>query len=195
LHYKSLAIIISALSLLFVSCNLFKTRDPENPVNNSSTLPTATDAEILMENFSQALSQNNVTEYKNLFTDQAIDDRRFSFIPSQSAAVRYASVFAAWDRESEYNYFNKAVSEIGTSSLQVSMIPSSIVKYADSALWIVDYTLFVPHKRSSVTTQFIGKSEFHMASNKNGIWRIYQWTDYETKRDSSWSELKGQFSQ
>lgn len=185
------------MSFALVSCNLFDTREPENPVTDNQSLPAATDDRILMQNFQSAFQQKNIQEYEKLFADTIAHTRSYRFVPNQSAAARYSAVFSEWTKLSEADYFrNMSGSTAAASSPQFTITyPVPPVKYqSDSVTYTIDYSLFVPHTRAGFTDQFAGRSELTMSPNKNNIWVIYRWIDFETKKDSSWSELKGQFS-
>ncbi|MDD8019488.1 MAG: hypothetical protein PHP42_14030 [Bacteroidota bacterium] len=175
---------------------MFKTRSPENPVSENQTAPLATTPDQLITNFTNAFQQKNIQEYVKLFADTATHARQFTFIPNQSAAARYIAVFSSWTTTSEHDYFLNAMTAVGTSTPQLELTyPTPPVQYqSDSALYTISYSIFVPHKRTNVTTQFTGRSELYVSPNKNNIWMIYRWVDFETKKDSSWSELKGQFA-
>lgn len=189
-------IAIAALSLLLLSCNLFDTRDPENPVTDSQTLPPPLTKEALFNNFQNALQQKSIVEYEKLFADTSAHKQQFFFIPNQSSAVRYSAIFPMWDKTSEADYFRNVITAIGASSIQFGLTasPQILTYQSDSAVYTIQYSLFIPHNRAGVTTQFEGRSELYMSPNKNNIWMIYRWVDFETKKDSSWSELKGQFA-
>ncbi|MEI7906075.1 MAG: hypothetical protein WCI84_01825 [Bacteroidota bacterium] len=180
----------AALSLLLLSCNLFDTRDPENPVADNQTLQPATSASMLISNFTTAFQQKNLQEYQKLFADST-----FRFIPTQSASARYSAVFLSWNKTSESDYFRNAITEIGNASTpQLSFTTVSNIQFqSDSVAYTMDYIVYIPHSRTTAK-QCTGRSELYMAPNKNNIWSIYRWVDFETKKDSSWSELKGQFS-
>ncbi len=191
------SLVISAVlfSLSSASCDLFDTRDPAYPDDLNQTLPQATDDLILMDNVRDAMLQGNIREYEKLFADTAVHSRQYVFIPSPAAAARYSAVFSSWDNTQEASYFNNAIVASENSSFQVALIQTPIFRYpSDSAAYTVEYTLFIPHNRTTITTQFTGRSEFFISPGKNGIWRIYRWIDYETKKDSSWSELKAYFA-
>jgi len=196
LRFSYLHIVI--LSALLLSCNLFDTRDPENPISDNQTLPTAFTKESLFSNFKSSFEQKNIQEYGKLFADTATHAQRYMFIPNQSSASRYAAVFSSWNTIAEMEYFRNAITAVGTSSslqLQITSGPVIVPYQSDSAQYTFDYLLFVPHNRSDLKTQqFVGRCEITMAPDKNTTWRIYRWVDFETKKDSSWSELKGQFA-
>jgi hypothetical protein len=190
---------ILVLSILLLSCNLFDTRDPENPVSENETLPTAFTKEALFSNFKSSIELKNISEYEKLFADSSSHPHRFTFIPNQSSGARYAAIFSGWDKGKELKYLENAITAVGASSsiqFQVTSAPQIITFQADSAQYIFDYLLFVPHTRTDVNSQqFAGRCELTMAPDRNNpVWRIYRWVDFETKKDSSWSELKGQFA-
>lgn len=181
----------------FCSCTLFNTREPENPVSDNQTLPDAKTAGELFGNLKTSIEQKNILEYTKLFSDSVIHQRMFVFVPTQTAGSRYGVIFSAWDKNAEAEYFRNAVTSVGASSSpQFQTSSLSVVTFqSDSAQYTFDYLLFFPHHRSDVKTQqFVGRSEIMMSQDKNFTWRIYRWIDFETKRDSSWSDLKGQFA-
>lgn len=193
---NTLVIASAIIPLFIISCNLFDTGDPENPVTNNQALPPPLTKEALYSNFQNSLLQKSIAEYDKLFADSSLHKQQFLFIPNQSAAVRYAAIFPTWNKTSEVDYFRNIISAVGSSSIQfaVSSSPSVITYQSDSAVYTIHYSLFIPHSRPGITTQFEGRSELYMSPNKNNIWMIYRWADFETKKDSSWSELKGQFA-
>lgn len=183
------------ICILVSSCNLLRTREPENPISNNETNESATSADQVITNFISSLQQKNIQEYEKLFSDTVTHTQNYSFVPNQSSAARYLAVFGTWNKTSEVDCFRNIISAIGIANIQVSISNASTpIRYqSDSALFRIQYTLFVPHQRADVTTQFTGESDLYLSPNKNNIWMIYRWVDYETKKDSSWSELKGQF--
>lgn len=194
--YRTLHRTAAVCALFLLSCNLFNTRDPENPITDTQSLPPPTTMEALFSNFQNSLQQKNIAEYEKLFSDTVTHRQQFTFIPNQSAAARYSAIFPSWNKSSEVDYFRNIVTAVGSSSIQFGLTTSpQIVTYqSDSAVYTIHYSLFVPHQRPGITTQFVGRSELYMSRNKNDIWMIYRWVDFETKKDSSWSELKGQFA-
>ncbi len=184
-----------ALSILFGSCDLFNTRDPDEPDSGNQTLPVAFTKEILFINFRDAFLQKNSREYLNLFSDVSTHGQQFSFVPAASAGTRYSSL--SWDKDVENKYFQKIIPPTGSSSpfqFDYQTSPKIVPYQSDSAKYSFEYLLFVPHNRGDVTQQFVGTGDIYVSPDKNGIWRITRWVDFETKKDSSWSELKGQFA-
>ncbi len=177
---------IALSAIIFLSsCNLLQTRDAEEPITNNETNPQAASAEQLMKNFTASINQKNSLEYRKLFSDS------LKFISSY-----YSAIFSSWDKESEVKYFENIAASLNSfSSLQISITyPTAPVMYqGDSAVYTIQYNFFVPHNRTNITQQFAGRSELYL-SPKNTIWTIYRWIDFETKKDSSWSTLKAEFT-
>ncbi|MBW7887099.1 MAG: hypothetical protein H3C35_01925 [Bacteroidetes bacterium] len=196
MRYKIIFFIPLFAGVLFASCSLWKTREAENPITDNQTNESATSADQVIANLISSLQQKNIHEYEKVFSDTITHTQTYTFIPTQSSAVRYLAVFSSWNKTSEADCFRNIVSAIGSSSIQVSITTiSAPIRYqSDSALFRVRYSLVVPHQRTDFTTQITGESDLYLSPNKNNIWMIYRWVDYETKKDSSWSELKGQFS-
>lgn len=196
MRYKQLNIIF--LSLSIISCNLFNTREPENPVSDNQTLNLAFTKDLLFDNLKTAIEQKNIQEYEKLFSDSTTHSQNFTFVPNQSAGARYVAVFSIWNKNSEVEYFRNAITTVGDNSsiqLQITSVTEIGTNGLDSAQYSFDYSLFVPHHRNEIKIQqFVGRSEISMSPDKNAIWRIYRWIDFETKKDSSWSDLKGQFA-
>lgn len=181
---------IALLAVLLCSCNLFDTRDPQPPVNQTDVYDSPTNTTMVLTNLTRSVQGKNLQEYSKLFADSS-----FRFIPTQSAAARYGLFFQSWEKTAESGYFRNVLAEIpAASSPQLALTPTATVLFQnDSAVVTVDYVLFVPHNRTTVK-QFTGRSDMYMAPSKTGLWSIYRWVDQETKKDSSWSELKGQFT-
>ncbi len=197
LHSKRMMyVLIVCSSILWLSCGLFKTRDPEFPTTGNETNPPANTPDMLLQNFSAAIQQKNIQEYQKVFSDTSTGTQTFLFIPTQTANARYNSFFSTWTKEAEVECMRNIFSNIGTaSSPMLSFTNTNMIPYqSDSVFFSAKYTLFVSHKKTPLTTTFHGNVELYMAQNRNKTWVVYKWRDIETNKDSSWSELKGQFA-
>lgn len=195
MRYRTYHIAFVILSIFFMSCDLFDTRIPQEPGSGNQTLPIAFTKEILFANFRDAFQQKNSDEYRKLFSDTSTHNQQFIFIPAASAGTRYS--FLSWDKVTEDEYFRNIIASVGSSSsfrFDLVTIPKIVSYQSDSAKYSFMYLLFVPHNRGAVTQQFVGSGDVYVSPDKNAIWRLYRWVDFETKKDSSWSELKGQFA-
>lgn len=69
--------------------------------------------------------------------------------------------------------------------------------YPDSAVYVADYDLKIPHQVVSVATRARGTFRLTIVIGNNALWYIRSWQDQQSIEDStasSWSELKAQFS-
>lgn len=187
---------IFCCSLQLISCDLFETREAAPPGNQHQPLPQATDDIILLENFRAAFQEKNLTEYNKLFADTITHPLWFTFLPSVSSAARYSAVFSLWSNNEESNYFKNIIAASGNSPFQFLVFERHEIyrSPSDSAAYSLEYTISVPHTRTNITTLFTGRCELFMSPGKNNIWKIYWWADFETNKDSSWSEMKGYFA-
>ncbi len=197
MRYSAGYILLAGMCTLVAACGLFKTRDPQMPTEQSTVNTPATSPEILLDNLKSAVEQKNVQEYEKVFSDSVNGARTFSFLPTQGAAVRYPAVFQHWTKDSEREYFRKAVagSDAASTPLLLFVNQQPTVRYrSDSAVIETDYSLLFNHGDQTLTTLFKGHSFFFMAPDPaSGTWYLYRWEDLETSKDSSWSEFKGHF--
>jgi hypothetical protein len=183
--------------LCCASCDLLQTRDPEPPTKDNSTYESPKTPEMLLRNFRTSVEEKNTQEYEKVFADSALGGRSYSFIPSQGSLVRYGVVFSLWTNETERDYFRKAVSSLMLLSTPVLIFEkTTMTKFqSDSALYECDYDFSFNHQEPTLTKRLKGRSFLYLLPNKvTQNWVIYRWEDYETAKDSSWSELKGYFS-
>jgi hypothetical protein len=191
---KLLNVNILIFLLLLTSCDIFETREPEEPESGrSATLPATTPSQ-LFENLKLALKDKAVDNYMRLFVDEFLMNAEFSFVPSSGAASKYPSLLQ-WDLNSERLYFNNvkvATPEGGSMILTQSEINN--ITTVDSAVFQFDYTLIVPFSESELENTFRGRAEYTIKLNTNNEWVITRWEDIEVENFSSWSELKGLFN-
>jgi len=184
-----------ALALIFGACGLLKTRDPESPDTGNAANPPAFSPETVVTNLTSSFENKNVSDYAKVFADTSSAGRQYVFIPTQKATATYAGFFSHWGVDAETNYFRKAVSSVSAAfAPAVSFTqPVSTQYHSDSSLYEANYTVFL------APNTYVGHARLYMIPNKNtGIWSIYRWEDFPSTQNpdtSSWSDLKGQFSQ
>jgi hypothetical protein len=180
--------------MLAASCDLLKTRDSETPDGGNTANPPATSPQMVIDNLTSSFANKNVNDYDKLFADTGSVKKQYIFVPTQKAAGNYSAFFSHWTRDSELNYFRKAMASVSVAfAPAVSFSGTTLTNFqADSALYAADYSFFLS------STTYLGHAQFYMIPNKNtGTWTIYRWEDQPSAKDStlSWSDMKGQFSQ
>ncbi len=185
------------LCLVFASCQLFRTRDPEFPteISSRSNWKQPITPDITLEDLQNAVYDRNAENYIRCFVDSNFSERRFVFIPTQEAQIQYPEIFKNWNLNSERNYFNNIKSNVpstGTSGLFLSGNFQSLG--TDSAVYHASYLVSFQHTVRDIPQSAKGELQFYLAPDRNGNWVIYKWIDVKIQNEFSWSELKAKFS-
>jgi hypothetical protein len=190
---RKAAIIIGVLLCLnLCSCDLFKTRTPDEPDQISTNDVPATDASLVFQNMTYAFQEGNAFNYS-----KTISENSFSFNASGKALQRYGEL-NDWNKTKEYNYFNNVVSIIPKYSkilLEFTTIAST--NFSDSCELVKTYLLSVPSTTAAGQAKvYKGQAQFTLRRDPlNSYWYICRWSDYElNSSDSTWSDLKGSFA-
>lgn len=172
------------------SCDLFSTRESEDPTSSSNSLIPATTPDILFSNFKSSIESKIVENYLSCFVDQTILKMKYTFIASSASTVQFP-VLSNWGIEAERQYFNN-LKTLSTSGNSISLKLSNQVNtpLGDSAFYQFDYILSVQTKDVTITGDYKGTAQFKIY-NRNNIWFIVTWEDLRKDNLKSWSDLKG----
>lgn len=177
---------------LIQGCDIFETRTPEDPSQQTSFFPP-TSPDIVITNFKNSIEEYNVDNYVRCLVDAAFSDKIFEFIPSQESGIDGA-IFQGWNRDSERQYLlNLGKPPFGSAGL---ILTNKLITNVtpDSVVYNFDYVLYYPHNHENYPKSFSGKLQFYLAVNQKGSWSIFRWTDFKTASLNSWSYLKAVFS-
>ncbi len=182
------------LLITLVSCDLLTTRNPEDPDSSNLTTVTATDPELLFENFVNSFSDKAVENYMACFVDSLFLDANYTFVPSAGAATSYPSL-QDWDLYSEQQHFNQLL-VLSNEDLPVvlNLLNEEKLQSSDSATVRFDYNLQINAVDERIIDSYSGIAEFKIKLDSRNIWVITRWTDIKKDDNVSWSELKGQFN-
>jgi hypothetical protein len=186
MHYTTFLIIVSGC-FCSVSCDLFKTRTPQEPSQQSSNYVPPTDAQIVLQNMENSFHDASAVNYIKSFSDF------FDFEATANARNIYVSEFMNWDRSKEQVYFEKIVLHLEkNSSMALKFDPYTPTPFGDSSQVEVNYQLTIPHIETDVAKKFTGHAQFTIVRDQSGYWSISRWVDsYVNASDSTWSDLKG----
>lgn len=186
--------------VITVGCELFTTRDPEQPdVGDSGYIPP-NEPDILLLNFENSIRNLNSDNYYKCFYEEIGDKPfKYKFFPASSALASYPSLFDDWDIEFERRLINRLSSQFGTEKIQISFPNRKpILETPDSAIFSADYILTLPEKNLSQIIDFRGRIQLTMVSKSNGLWYIVSWFDYQSSdgdiETKTWSFLKAIYS-
>ena len=188
---KIISIILIALS--FTACDLFTTRNAENPDQTRSNFQPPVEPAIVIENLKNSLSDKNVQNYISCFVDTIFADQSYNFSASSEALTRF-DVFLQWGLNEERRYFTSIINKVPTDfpiSLTLSDQNYSSLS-GDSLIYSATYFLNLPVQSGDPFPQnYAGSLQFNMLRDSRSEWVIYFWKDTKSESLPSWSELKG----
>ena len=176
-----------AFCLSVISCDLFKTRTPAEPSQQSSNYIPPTDPSLVMQNMPNAFQDGNAVNYAKSFSGTS-----FSFTPSTSAKNKYGIDWTTWNKTQEQQSFEKILNHFSKNSKVVLAFDPFLPTYNNTTSQVeTDYHLTLPLD-AGVMKKFNGRGQFTLAQDQSGLWYINQWVDLGTSvSDSAWSDLKG----
>jgi hypothetical protein len=187
-------LLLPFLSFLLISCNLFTTRDAEDPDQNRSNYQTPYSASTVIENLKNSLSDKNVQNYLSCFVDTLFADQVYLFSATSEALLLYQ--MQGWGVIEESGYFNAIITKV-PKDFPISLTLTDTVYSSlggDSLIYSASYFLNVPFQSGDpYPLNYSGILEFKLLRDDRSIWAIYFWKDTKSQTLPSWSELKGSF--
>jgi len=184
------------LTILVGCTNPFSTRDPEQPTSGGLSWVPPRRPEIVLENLKTAILEQNIENYLRCLSDSTRQARPYRFIADPQVASENPGTFENWTREDERAYFSQLRAQLPPDSLRfLTLVPVQTTQYADSALFIQNYTLTVRHTQQDhgVPGVVSGQARFWMGTDQFGDWAIYRWEDRALGAAPTWSALKAIF--
>ena len=187
-----LTIILLPLS----ACDLFTTRNAENPDQTRSNFQPPVEPAIVIENLKSSLSDKNLKNYIACFVDTIFADQTYNFSASSEAISLYQIFVQGWGLNEERRYFSSVTNRVPVDfpiSLSLSNENYSSLS-GDSLVYSATYSLNLPVSSSDPVPQnYAGNLQFNMLRDSRSEWVIYYWKDTKSESLPSWSELKGSF--
>jgi hypothetical protein len=186
---KKLFLIIS-LAFLTISCDLFTTREAEDPNQNRSNFVTPSSANLVIQNLKNSLADKNVNSYLDCFVDTLFSSKSFVFSASSEALIQYQ--MQDWGKDDESGYFNAVIVKVPENVPITLTLTDTIYSSlgGDSVIYSANYDLNVPYANSEAVV-YSGNLEFKLLRDDQSLWSIYFWKDTKSQTNPSWSELKG----
>jgi len=190
---KKLPSIFTFLILLIATggCDLFATREPEDPDAGSGPPFLQPDrAEIVVNNLRGAIQGMNTANYM-----RCLEEEGFQFEPA--ARDSDADIWPGWNYDSERVYFDNlraATQNLSGHQLQLSDESTQEIPGGGNRI-TARYTLTVNHNRSTqgVPTIARGTMILDLFAGEDGLWSIHAWTDRAEGESFSWSDMKSTF--
>ncbi|NLT49504.1 MAG: hypothetical protein GXX85_01135 [Ignavibacteria bacterium] len=184
-------LIYISLILVFVSCDLFTSRDSEDPAGLRSNFNSPTTPEILFENLASSFNDKVIENYTANFTDSMYLAKNFRFIPAADAAGEFPQL-ADWSLPDEKQYFTQLVSKVAANQkLGLKLFFNEKTVYVDSAVYIYRYEISTNSDDENIPSFCSGTSQFTINVDRRNFWVISKWQDISDNKNRSWSYLKG----
>jgi len=186
---KHFFIIFVLLSL--TACDIFNTRDAEDPEESRSNYTTPSEPEILIQNLINSFSDKDANNYIKSFTDPAFSNKVFFFLPTSSASQTFSNIWTDWNVDKEFQYFQNLVTAV-PEGLPVTLIftNKNFNQLGDSLNYTAGYSINVPQSNAE-PLNYKGNIKFSMVRDMRDTWAIYFWQDNAISDSQSWSDLKG----
>jgi hypothetical protein len=183
-------ILLPVLLISITGCDLFQTRDPQNPSEPKSSYRVPFEPAGVIDNLKNAFKDKNSNDYKmNFSTGMPLVDRNFFYVPSGNV-LGFPS---DWAIDAEFQYFNNLITRTPQDiPITLSFTDEVYDVRADSAIYSAKYFISVPILNSEPKV-FEGSLKFTMTTDINAAWVIYFWEDIAIQNSKSWSELKIEF--
>lgn len=186
---KTAFIIFGAFVLLIAGCDVFSTREPEPPLDDSGTFLQPDTPDQVIENIQNAVAELNAQNYRRSFAEG------FDFDPTASAEARDPSIWTGWGVQDEESYF-RAMAEAArlTSGNELRLSEENLVAASQTQFTFdATYGLTVNHRRPDLPPTLQGRLVWTITQGEDGLWRISEWSDRELGEAASWSDLKAEF--
>ncbi len=182
-------------------CALFETRNPEEPSGSGTNYLQPTSEVIVLSNLQNAVKERNTENYIRCLADSTQGAKQtFRFEASSEALATFAEQFRQWSLSSERQAFSSMVSKVSASSVSELLFVNGRyeIRVPDSAVYVADYILRMPHSAASIATTASGSVRLTIIPNQFNQWSIVRWIDSKSGSNdtipSTWSLLKAQFS-
>jgi len=182
---------ITIISALLFSCDIFTTRNPEEPNKPSSSFLAATSPEILFNNFKSSVEEKIIENYISCFVDTSYLKKKFNFIPASGSSAQYP-VLNNWTIREERQYFINLISKLPQGK-NINLLMENTQKYlfGDSAVYYFDYELTINSSNQLIGATYKGTAQFKIFYDSREQWSIVEWQDIKRENFLCWSDLKG----
>ncbi|HQI42450.1 MAG: hypothetical protein B6D44_07715 [Ignavibacteriales bacterium UTCHB2] len=189
-------VLIIFLSFVAVSCNLFDTRNAEEPDKGKSSFIPPVRAEDVIKNLKNSFIDKNVQNYIACFVDTLFANKKFSFSASSEAIALYQVFLQGWGLNEEKRYFNSVINKVPADfPITLTFSDENYSNLSgDSLIYTASYNLNLPISNADPTpANYAGILQFNMLRDMRSEWVIYYWKDTRGESLPGWSELKGIF--
>lgn len=179
---------ILILMFCVAGCDVFSTRPPDPPIEDSGTYVQPDTPAQVIENIENAVTELNAQNYRRSF------DPEFTFQPTASAEARDPSIWMGWGVQEEESYFSALV-EAARLTTGNDLRLTDVETTAGETEFTVNatYLFTVNHRRTDLPETLQGRLVWTIAQGEDGLWYLTEWSDRQVGEAASWSDLKAAF--
>lgn len=184
--------ILLTILILFNSCGIFETRNPQIPTNTRSTYIPPTSPDAVLQNLISSISDKNSTNYV-----KCMYPGFFQYVPDSKSLANYGVIFANWNINSEKYYLDNLIAQSNQNASSNLFLSGTVTSQlsSDSAVTTSDYIIVFQHNKANIPKSAIGNFRLTMRTDANSYFYITKWEDFRNHdTDFTWSELKANFS-
>ena len=173
--------------ILLTGCELFDTRDQEDPEGARGKWEVPISPEDVLTNISLAIFERNAANYMRSFPQDS-----FEFM-ADPAVLQVQPSLAEWDRANEQAHINSLFGEGVLPRDSIAFVVFSAIEQtllADTAHITAHYELTAQVAIAGAPGPMAGEAQFSLKIGDQGYWEILRWSDRRTDELASWSELK-----
>jgi hypothetical protein len=167
-----------------ISCDLFKTRTPAEPSQQSSNWVPPFEYSQVLQNMVNSFQDGNIDHYLISFSDAS-----FTFEPSTNAHGKYGINWTSWTKTDEQKYITNVLNHFNNSRPVLIFDPFTPTININNTYQVETTYIITLPLEAGVIKKFRGQVQLTLAQDQSGSWSINQWVDVGT--DSTWSDLKG----
>jgi len=173
------------------ACDIFNTRDAEDPEESRSNYTIPSEPEILIQNLINSFSDKDANNYVKSFTDPAFSNKVFFFLPTSSALQTFSNIWTDWNVDKEFQYFQNLITA-APEDLPITLMFTNpdFNQLGDSLDYIAEYFISIP-QLNEAPLNYRGNINLSMVRDMRDTWAIYFWQDNAISDSQSWSDLKG----
>ncbi len=171
------------LIVFLISCEIFRTRTPEEPNESNLNFPPPTTPQTLLDNFTKSFNQKNIAIFQSCFW---IENNAYRFFPSSDALSIYLNVFQNWTFTSEINFAKNLFNKFSSNEyLNMQFSNKIFSSYStDSTVFVADYEVNVNSKDNTINNVYKGTTQLVLVIDKAGLWKIIRWYDFSKQLDN-----------
>lgn len=190
-------LIIILFPLFITSCDLFGTRNPEQPETNGTGYIPPTSYDVVIENLKNSIKEKNLNNYLLCLSDSSFTGvSKFKFIADPQISAQFQGIFSEWDINSEEKFFTSMISSVLEETKPIlNFTDSGYESFNDSIIFNGTYYLSINFSDEQSEKNYSGNTRIVLKRSTSGFWYITSWYDFQANDSNlfSWSYLKSKY--